>query len=119
MRDGHLDARSSDGISEALVRLNRLLDEGTLLLLVALELIRLPLQVALHLPAANEFLVDLLDLLVEFHFLLDGVGGIERLAVLVEPVVLLAQGFLLGLWVRHSYVWLPAAPRAPWRAPCG
>lgn len=119
MGDGHLNPGGSDGIGQALMRFHSLLDVGTLLLLVALELIGLLLQVCLHLPAPDELLVDLLDLVVKFHFLLDGVSGIERLAVFVEPVVLLAQGFLLGLWVRHSYVWWPAILRVTWHGPCG
>ena len=119
MGDGHLDPGCSDGIGHALVRLHGLLNFGALLLAVILELLRFLLQVSLHLPASEELLVGLFDLVVKFHFLLDGVGGIEVLAVFVEPVVLLAQGFLFGLWVRHPYVGWPANLRATWRGPCG
>lgn len=83
---------------------HRLLDERTLLLLIILKLIGLFLQIGLYLPAPDKFLVDHLNLLVKFHFLLNGISGIESLAVLIKPVVFLAQGLLLGLWVRHSYV---------------
>ena len=60
------------------------------------------LEFALDLPAPDELLVGLLDFVVEFHFLVDDIGGIEGLTVFIHPVVLLLYCLLLSLYMQSN-----------------
>lgn len=87
---------------DLLVGFNGLFDEGVLALFVFFHLLHLAHELCLHLLAAQQFLVGVLDAVVEARFLLEEVGGIERLAGLVQPVGLFADGLLFGFCVQRG-----------------
>jgi hypothetical protein len=102
---GHwrLDAGSSHCLLfYLLVRFYCLCDEGVLALFVSFHLLHLARELCLHLLAAQQFLVGLLDAVVEAHFLFGEVAGVQRLAGLVQPVGLFADRLLFGFCVERG-----------------
>lgn len=89
-------------LSCLLVRVYCLFDEGVLALFVSFHLLDLARELCLHLLAAQQFLVGLLDAVVEAHFLFGEVAGIQRLAGFVQPVGLFADGLLFGYCVERG-----------------